>query len=232
MKGSQYITKGITLARTDYGEADRIVTFLTPEQGKVRAMCKGVRKQKSKLAGGIELFSVTDLTLIKGKGDLDTLVSSRLVTHYGEIVRDITRTMFGYDVLKVINRVLEDEGGEEYFELLRDTLEVLNNLEASMGLAEASFLMRLMRLLGHLPNLTTDVKGNRLAASDTLQFSIEDMSFFVSPAGQFNQNHVKLLRMLAHNPPKQLLKVAKLEEYLRDMLPLLRLMSRQYAITF
>ncbi len=229
---NQFTAKGITLARTDYGEADRIVTFLTPDHGIVRAMCKGVRKPKSKLAGGIELFSTTDLTLIKGKGDLNTLVSSRLVTHYGNIVRDINRTMFGYSILKVMNRVLEDEGGEEYFELLNDTLAMLDDLEAPMELAEASFLMRLMGMMGHLPNLKSDVKGNKLAAGDVLQFSIEDMSFFVSPAGQYNENHVKLLRMLAHNHPGKLLKVANLKRYLDDMMPMLRLMSRQYAITF
>lgn len=229
---NQFTTKAITLTRTDYGEADRIVTFLTPGRGKVRAMCKGVRKPKSKLAGGIELFSITDLALIKGKGDLDTLTSSRLISHYGNIVSDINRTMFGYSILKVMNRVLEDEGGEEYFELLNDTLAVLDDLNAPIELAEASFLMRLMGIMGHLPNLIADVKGNKLSIGDKLQFSIEDMSFFVSPSGQYSENHVKLLRMLAHNHPAKILKVAKLQEYLSDMIPLLRLMSHQYAITF
>jgi len=46
-------THGIVLARTDFGEADRILTFLTPDNGKVKAIAKGVRKQKSKMAGGI-----------------------------------------------------------------------------------------------------------------------------------------------------------------------------------
>jgi DNA repair protein RecO (recombination protein O) len=53
------VTKGIVLTRTDYGEADRILHFLTPDQGKIAGIAKGVRKSKSKLAGGIELFSVS-----------------------------------------------------------------------------------------------------------------------------------------------------------------------------
>ncbi|MEK7561678.1 MAG: DNA repair protein RecO, partial [Patescibacteria group bacterium] len=80
---NRYITKGIVLSRTDYGEADRILSFLTIDHGKVRAIAKGVRKSKSKLAGGIELFSVSDLTLIIGRGELNTLISTRLVRHYG-----------------------------------------------------------------------------------------------------------------------------------------------------
>ena len=45
-------TQAIVLRRTNYGEADRILQLLTPE-GKKSVMAKGVRKEKSKLAGGI-----------------------------------------------------------------------------------------------------------------------------------------------------------------------------------
>ena len=48
----------IVLRRTDFGEADRIVNLLTSE-GKISAIARGARRQKSKLAGGIEIFAVT-----------------------------------------------------------------------------------------------------------------------------------------------------------------------------
>lgn len=52
-------TRAIVLRRTNYGETDRILNLLTPE-GKKSVLAKGVRREKSKLAGGIELFvSVT-----------------------------------------------------------------------------------------------------------------------------------------------------------------------------
>ncbi|MCA9330182.1 DNA repair protein RecO, partial [Candidatus Saccharibacteria bacterium] len=60
----QIVTVGIVLARINYGEADRIVTILTPDHGKIRLLARGVRKIKSRLAGGIELFSINDLTYI------------------------------------------------------------------------------------------------------------------------------------------------------------------------
>ena len=40
-------TKALVLRRTNYGEADRIINFLT-EQGVIAAIAKGVRKEKSK----------------------------------------------------------------------------------------------------------------------------------------------------------------------------------------
>ena len=44
-------TKCIILRRTNYGEADRILTVLTPEHGQLSVMARGVRKEKSRLAG-------------------------------------------------------------------------------------------------------------------------------------------------------------------------------------
>jgi DNA repair protein RecO (recombination protein O) len=70
----RFKTNGIILARTNYGEADRIITFLTPDHGKVKVIAKAVRKSKSKLAGGIELFSISQISFIIGRGEINTLV--------------------------------------------------------------------------------------------------------------------------------------------------------------
>ena len=69
-------TKAIVLSRVDYGDSDRIITILTPEYGKLSLMAKGVRKINSKLAGGIELFSVFDAGFVMGRGEIGRLTSS------------------------------------------------------------------------------------------------------------------------------------------------------------
>ena len=70
-------TQAIVLKRSNYREADRILRVITPDRGKISLIAKAVRKPKSKLAGGIELFSVNEISYIEGKSDLSTLVSSR-----------------------------------------------------------------------------------------------------------------------------------------------------------
>ena len=115
---NQQRTTAIVLTRVDYGEADRIVTVLTPDAGKLSLIAKGVRRVKSKLAGGIELFSTSEITYIPGRGSVSTLVSSRLVRHYGRIVQDIDRTMLGYELMKLLHKVTEDEPERDYYELL------------------------------------------------------------------------------------------------------------------
>jgi len=89
-------------------------------------MARGVRKIQSKLAGGIELFSTSHITFIRGKGEIGTLVSTRLIRHYDGIVKELSRTMLAYDLIKQLDRITEDGSEVEYYELLRLTLEALH----------------------------------------------------------------------------------------------------------
>lgn len=190
----QQTSPAIVLRRTNYGEADRIVTFLTPA-GKISAMVKGVRRSKSKLAGGIELFSQNTITFLQTKGDLYRIVSSRLDTHWEGIVGDLPRMMFGYEAMKLLNHVIEDEAEAPYFELLRQTLEALSDSQTPREAIEVWFYMRLLKLQGHEPQLTHDHKGDALPPDSLYTFSVDDMAFFVSSEGSYRAEHIKLLRL-------------------------------------
>ncbi len=190
------VTKGIVLARTNFGEADRILTMLTPDQGKRRLMAKGVRKERSKLAGGIELFSVSHITYIPGRRDIDTLISTRLVKHYAHIVEDVHRTMLGYELLKRLNRATEDATGDEYFYLLVHALVALDDKKLNAGLINAWFNSQLLKLAGHQPNLKTDDLGAKLQAHRSYSLDVEHMVFSLAEQGNYNDKHIKLLRLL------------------------------------
>lgn len=77
-----YKTLGIILKSEPYREADRVYTIYTKRYGKIRAMAKGVRKIKSKLAGHLEPFSLTNLMIVKGKM-IDKIISARLIESFG-----------------------------------------------------------------------------------------------------------------------------------------------------
>ena len=191
----QLVTEGIILSRTDYGEADRILTLLTPDHGKLRLMAKGVRRVKSKLAGGIELFSVSNITFITGRGGIGTLVSTRLLKHYGNIVRDLDRTMLGYELIKQINKLTEDHPGPEYFEFLTQIFEVLDDQSISLELVRFWFVVRLLSLAGHAPNLYTDSQDQKLDPTKTYDFNFDRTCFDESAHGRFKADHIKLLRL-------------------------------------
>lgn len=226
---SQRLTQAIVLTRTDYGEADRILTLLTPDQGKLRLMAKGVRRVKSKLAGGIELFSVTDITYIRGRGDIGTLVSSRLATHYGHIVKDIDRTMLGYELIKRLHKSTEDEPEPEYFELLQQAFESLNTAAISLDVIRTWFSAQLLRLGGHAPNLLRETGGAKLSANQTYEFSFDDGAFRPQPGGSFGADDIKFLRLLfSPNRPVVLAKVSGSEALVLKTQPLVFSMQRQY----
>ncbi len=207
-------TTGIILARVSYQEADRILTLLTPNEGKLRLMAKGVRKVKSKLAGGVELFSVSEISFIRGRGDIGTLVSSRLTTHFGTIVKNIDRTMWGYEFLKMINKITEDNSGPEYFELTEAVLAALNDETMDLRLVKMWADMRLLAATGHTPNLASDTVGNKLEAGESYDFELADMSFSVRPGGLFQSGHIKLLRLVAGTPANKLNLVAGTEPFI------------------
>jgi len=193
---NQVVTEGIILSRTDYGEADRIITLLTPDRGKLRLMAKGVRKVKSKLAGGIELFSVSAITYIPGRGEIGTLVSTRLVKHYGTIVQDLDRTMLGYELIKQLNKITEDEPEPEYFELLQQSFEALDDASIALPLVRFWFSAQLLRQTGHGPNLETDANGAKLQPSLAYGFNFDRMCFEPLPnRGYFTADHIKFLRL-------------------------------------
>ncbi|MDB5185771.1 MAG: repair protein RecO [Candidatus Saccharibacteria bacterium] len=226
----QIITTGIVLSRTDFQEADRIVKLLTPDHGKVSVIAKGVRRPKSKLAGGIELFSESDITFIPGRGDLATLVSSRLLTHYGDIVKDIQRTMLGYALLKRLNRATEDAAEPEYYAILKGTLQGLNDLELPSDALELWFTMQVLYLSGHIPNLRTDTAGNKLAADKSYLFEFDEMAFKEQEGGPYSANHIKLLRLgYAAASPLVLRQIKGSEEAAAEALKLSKNLLTRYV---
>lgn len=209
----QISTQAIILKRINFGEADRILTVLTPENGQVSILAKGVRKAKSKLAGGLELFSVSDINYINGKSDLKTIVSTRLKVHFKNIVSDVSRTMAGYDFIKVLTSSSEHAKDSGYFELLEKSLESLDDLSVSQIIVEVWFYSKLLSANGSGLNVEKPLDTVKFSDSDNYDFSYDDMSFFVSKSGKLSPNHIKFLRLVnKSHDPKQLKSISGNEE--------------------
>lgn len=195
-------TTGIVIARVSYGEADRIVTMLTPDHGKISLMVKGARRAKSRLAGGVELFSISEIVFMAGKSSLHTLVSARLEEHFAKITADITRTMFGYEVLKIINKITEEDAETAYYELLGGTLVGLNTLSIPVELVRVWFDAQLLMVTGHMPNFTTDRTGKKLSPDETYMFDFDSMSLSRAENGVYGPAEIKFCRLLLgpHKP--------------------------------
>lgn len=198
----RYRTIGLILRRINFGEHDRIVTFLTAGHGKVGAIAKGVRRPKSKLAGGMELFSISELSFITTRGELDQLVSTRLVTYYGHIVEDYDRLQLGYKALELIEKLTEETAGPEYFELVQQFFEELDSKQP-LEIVELWFRLQLLRLLGQQPNVLEDQAGQPLQVGQHFDFDPREGNFVARDNGRLNADHVKAWRLLLLRRPAE-----------------------------
>lgn len=227
---NQVITQSIVLSRINFLESDRILTVLTPDYGKVRLIAKGSRALKSRLAGGIELFSVNDIGFIKGRSDISTLVSSRLERHFLNILKDINRVQFGYEILKVVNRHTEDGVESSYFWLLARALEGLNDLQLNLALVQLWFFCRLLAVSGQTPNLLTDDLGENLRLEQAYDFNYDSMAFMAKPKGVFSADHIKLLRLAVTSSQAQVInRVRGVDSLIAGLSPLISTISQMFV---
>lgn len=217
-------TKAIVLRRTNYGEADRVVQFLTPT-GKHAALARGVRREKSKLAGGIELFAISDVVITEGRGELGIVTSARLITFYRHILEDYDRLQFAYEVVKQVARASEAVDEPEWFEVLAEVLEALDSKGMPLKMVETWFYVRYADLLGHGLNLRRDTAGGSLEADKVYMYDVSEQGLRAAAAGDITADHIKFLRLVSVKSLRVLSQVSGLE----PILPVCLLTARQHA---
>ena len=217
-------TRAIVLRRTNYGEADRIVQLLTP-LGRRAVMARGVRKEKSKLAGGIELFAVSDVVIGQGKGDLGVLTSARLVQFYRHILEDYDRLQFGYEVIKRVAKASELVDEPDWYEVMAQVLAALDAKTVDLRLTQAWFYLHHADLLGHALGLQYDVDGAPLTANTIYRYDSGERGLRVFPNGTITAAHIKLLRLLTTKPLETLVQVGGIGDVVDECL----LLAREHA---
>lgn len=217
-------TRAIVLRRTNYGEADRILQLLTAE-GRMGVMARGVRREKSKLAGGIELFAVCDVVIGQGKGELGVLTSARLVQFYRHILEDYDRMQFAYEVLAQVAKASESLDEPEWYDIVSEVLMALDVLTVPLQLIQAWFYLHASSMLGDELNTQRDVTGDALSIEKRYRYDTGEKSFVEAHNGDITSEHIKILRLLAAKPLSVMVQVGGMGEYLPDVL----YVSREHA---
>lgn len=196
-------TKAIILRRTNYGEADRILTILTPDNGQLSVMAKAVWRERSKLAGGIELFAVCELSLVRGaqnKSGMWTLTSSKIITFYDQIMTDFDRLQMGYEILKQVGRLSDVIETPELYSILAQSLAGLNDLQLDLRLIKAWFYLQIAKIKGAELNLLTDRNGMKLVEDATYNYDLGERTLVYVENGPYTTKVIKLLRVLNGQP--------------------------------
>ena len=143
----------VVMRHSDWGEADRLLTLYTREQGKVRALAKGVRKITSRKGGHLEPFTYVTLQLAKGR-DLLIVTQAETVNAFLTLHDDLTKTGHAAYAVELLDRFThEEEGGNPtLFKLLVETLDRIEK-DTDAWLSVRYYEMRLLDFIGFRPQL-------------------------------------------------------------------------------
>ena len=148
-----YKDEGVVLKTIKLGEADRIVTLFTRENGKVRAVAKGIRKTKSRFGGRLEPFTRANLIIYKGR-NLDTITSVDVMDSFDSIRKDYLKLTSAAALVEVVEKITpERESLVPVYKLLVEGLEALAT--RPLQTIVPAFLVKLLSLSGYHPQLTS-----------------------------------------------------------------------------
>ena len=219
MQNKDIRTLGYVLKRTNYGEADRILNIIT-SQGKIAAIAKGVRKEKSKLAGGIEMFTLVDFNIHLGRGEFGIVTGAKMVRHYGDIVKDFVKIELSAAVLKRANRLAEGSDSSEYFKIVDQSLLAINTNE-ELKMIEAWSLLNFKKAMGEEVNLYRDMNGEKLAADARYNWDSYEAVFVRDERGEYGADEIKLLRLMMSSDLNVVLRVKVRDDMMERVLRLI-----------
>jgi DNA repair protein RecO (recombination protein O) len=197
-----YRTEAIVLKRSDFFEADRLLTLYTPKLGKIRAIAKGVRKPTSRKSGHVELFTHSQLLIAKGR-NLDIVTQAETIHAFRPLREDLLRTTYAYYVAELINLFVE-EGIENrpLFDLLLAMLGWLGDA-SDLDLITRFFELHLLGLLGYRPELFRCLACRQQIEPEAKYFSSASGGILCPRCGQGQRgaqeitlNALKVLRFL------------------------------------
>jgi DNA repair protein RecO (recombination protein O) len=150
-----YKTEGIVLRSMDLGEADRVLTVLTPRLGKLRVIAKGIRRPRSRLGGGLEPFSDVHLVLAVGR-TFDVVTQAALEDPHLGLRDDLHSTAAAWYLVELADRFCEGTADAHgAFVLLAQGLAALDASpgEVSREVVARWFELHLLDAMGFRPEL-------------------------------------------------------------------------------
>ena len=151
------------------GDADRMLTILSDEQGLIRASAKGVRRLKNKLTGASQLFCYGEFSLFLGR-DYFIINNCEIIEPFSELFNDPEKFTYAAHIIKIVNDVCQDGlPSADTLSLLLNTLFVINKGEKNPMLAIRIFELRLLCISGYMPSVekcgVCSLEGVRFSAN-------------------------------------------------------------------
>lgn len=221
-----YRVRAVVIRQRDLAEADRIVALYTGERGKLSAVAKGVKRPRSKLAGGLQLFAHVEVLLAAGR-TLELVSQARPVDTFYQLRTDLRRYAHAGYAVELLDVLTEEQAADpELFDLLVTVLKGLNEGGDPPTLVRG-FELKLLTRLGYGPELETCVSCATEVEGGSIGFATAEGGVLcarclrTTGVGGISVNALRALRDLVRMPlpelPRRKLSRAASEELARVM---------------
>lgn len=208
-----YRVQGIVIKKENRGEADQIFKFYTEHFGKVEILGKAIRKIKSKLRSGAELFYLSEIEFIQGKRH-KTLTDTVLIEKFINLRKDLRKLAVAYKISETIDRLVSfQEPDKKIWQLLKEVFYRLDsNLKIqNLKLIYYYFFWNLLAALGYHPELYNCSLCQKRIGPVKIYFNLKEGGVICpdcfkkikekSPTGlndfrEINSDMVKILRII------------------------------------
>lgn len=229
-------TEGLVLRYADYKEADRVVFLLTPELGKLTVSARGVRKPKSRILAGAQLFCHADYLLFK-LNETYTMSQVDLRESFFNIRNDIAKFAYATYIMNLTEEsVSHNENTHIIYHLVLEALSLLACSEINVQDIAHAFEAKLIDILGYRPLLKDCCLCGRSCISKKIIFSIADGGLVCEncrPNGLGKQIiHISTVKTFSHllQMDMRRLNVLKVSEQARNELEILLPAYLEYVL--
>ncbi len=190
-----YRTQGFFIKKADRGEDNQLFTVYTKDFGKLNILGKAIRKIKSKLRGGAELFYLSELEFIQGKSH-KTLTDTILINKFPDIRQEPEKFKIVSDISEVLdNLVTKEEKDKQIWNLLEETLEKLNSSKKT-EIIYYYFFWNLAACLGYEPEFQDRLLDGKKIDCDVVKILkvILKKDWSILSRLKLEVSHLKLLK--------------------------------------
>ncbi|MBP6889090.1 MAG: DNA repair protein RecO [Candidatus Moranbacteria bacterium] len=225
----EYRYTAIVLKKREIGETDRLYTFYTKEQGKVRAVAKGIRKSGAKLASQLENGMLADVAVARTRGT-GKITGALAEEQYPKLRNQLEGLRAVLATLDRFERLVQfDEPDEQLYFLLANFLRYAEKSAAEKNqeiirLLGPAFLFQAIARLGYaMEARVSAVSGQKFLGHERFFFSAAQGGIVFSsecgenPSFPVSKNAVKLLRVFQEHPLLAVTKIRVSEKDVREI---------------
>lgn len=144
---SQESTEVVVLRGVDFSETSRIVTFLSPDRGRLTCIAKGAKRPRNPLGGLLDTFNHLEIGYYwKESRGVQTLAEASLINSYSGIKTDLEKMTYSAFPLELAAKVAhENEPSQALFRVLVQGFDSLNSWTGNVA---AHCCWQVVHLLG------------------------------------------------------------------------------------